>query len=139
LLLIIAAAALAGITQSIEGYIDYGAEIAVAALVGVAVRLNSGRATDVAAIAGSVLVATVTMSLLAIKTLDLAGVEAGSATAAVAATFVVLAVFRTTGVPHVPPLLAPALRWLGRNTLVIYAAHLALFQLTAFALRSGDA
>jgi hypothetical protein len=86
-----------------------------------------------------VLVATLTMSLLAIKTLDLAGAEAWAATAVIAATFLTLSAFRRTEVAHVPAFLAPALRWIGRNTLVIYAVHLASFQLAASALAAWDA
>jgi hypothetical protein len=133
LLLIIVAACLAGITQWIQGYVDYGAEIAVAAIVGVAVRLNDHRATDHTAIAGTVLIAATTMSLLAIKTLELSGTEAWATGTIIAATFLLLALFRKAEVPGVPPRLRPGLRWIGRNTLAIYAVHLALFQIVVFA------
>lgn len=128
LLLVPAVGILGLLTEPVNEFIEYGTEVPIMALLGVALRLDQGRAIDTAARHATALSALIAISLEAIRHFELTGVQALACVAVLAITIHVLSSFRKAPVT-IPEMFGPMMRWIGRNTLMIYAVHLALFQL----------
>jgi len=130
-LLALVAVVLALLAEPVGKYLEYGTEVPLAALLGAAVRLNDGSRRDVGARDAVALVAICGLSLLAIRHFEFTGWEVVAATATFALTICVLSRFRRETVAA-PAALAPLLRFVGHNTLWIYAAHVVVLQLVSW-------
>ena len=128
-----AAVGFALLIEPINAYLEYGTEVALMALLGLAVRLDQGGPAERTARDAVVLVALIGMSLTAIRHFGFMGWEAAGCTALLAVTMLVLASFER-GRLAAPAWLAPLLRFCGRNTLWIYAVHLAAMMIVAWLL-----
>jgi hypothetical protein len=133
LLLVPMVAVLGVLTEPVNAFLEYGTEVPIVALLGTAVRLDRGRPGEEAARKATALAALVAIGLVALRHFEFEPAEATACMAVLAATMLALASFRITPVA-LPPPIAPAVRWAGRNTLMIYAVHLAAFQLAAWAM-----
>lgn len=133
-LLIPAGVLLALAAPATNHYFEYGTEIAVVALLGLARRLDTGGAGNGVTIAGSALIAFATVAGIAIGHFGFNDAQSAVAVVLLASTVVVLMVFVTKPLTGVPAVLARPLKFIGRTTLWIYAAHLALFQVIAHIL-----
>lgn len=131
LLLIPAGVGLALLAEPLNAHLEYGTEVTLLAVLGLAVRLDTGVRRDVAGRDGVALVALVAMSLIALRHFEFVSWERMACVAVVAATIVGLARFERRAI-GVPAWLSPAIGWSGRHTLWIYAVHLAAFQLIAW-------
>ena len=124
LLLVPVAIGCALLHERLGEYLEYGGEVPVAALLGVAVRLNKGRPGQAAARDALTLVGMIAIGLIAIRHFEFQGLEAAVCIAILGFTFVGLSRFERK--PATAPLgLGPLLHFIGRNTLWIYALHLA--------------
>lgn len=133
LLLVPAVGLLALLTVPMNEFLEYGSEVPIVALLGLAVRLDRGRSTQTAVRHATALAALVAIGLTTLDHFEFTGPHAAACIALLAGTMLALASFRTTPIAA-PPTLAPLIRWTGRNTLLIYAAHMAVMQLTAWAI-----
>lgn len=116
------------IAEPMNDYLEYGTEISILALLGVAVRLDEGLPGQRASRDALALVALVAITLIALRHFEFTGWLALACAAILAATMLILSNF-TRRTLEAPEWLAPILRFTGRNTLWIYAVHLALFQI----------
>lgn len=112
-------------------YFEYGTEIAVVALLGLARRLELGGASNGLTVAGCALVAFATVASVAVGHFGFNEAQSAVAIVLLAVTIVALMVFVKAPVAGVPAFLAAPLAFVGRTTLWIYAVHLALFQVIA--------
>lgn len=133
LLLVPLVGALALLTGPLNELLEYGSEVPILAILGVAVRLDRGRREQTAARHALALAALVAISLVAIEHFSFEGWEAAACVAVLAATVLTLSQFRMAPV-SVPALVAPAIAWIGRKTLMIYAVHLFALMLAAWML-----
>lgn len=133
LLLVPAVAVLGLVTEPVNAFLEYGTEVPILALLGAAVRLDRGEPSHTSARYATGLAALVAISLVAIGHFEFTGWHAAVCVAALAVTILALAGFRTVPVA-VPAALAPLIAWTGRNTLWIYAVHLAALQLLAWSM-----
>lgn len=133
-LLVPAAVLLALAAEATNQYFEYGTEIAVVALLGLARRLDRKTIGDGVAVAGTAVVGLATLGSIAISHFGFEGSLAVATMLLLAATFAVLMVFVSRPLAGVPSILARPLCFAGRMTLWIYAAHLALFQIIASAM-----
>lgn len=122
------ALAMALVAEPLNDYLEYGTEVAIVALLGVAVRLDTGRRSERACRDALALVALVAITLVALRHFQFSGWLAVGCAAAIGATTLILSNFKRATL-EAPGWLAPLLRFTGRNTLMIYAIHLALFQI----------
>jgi hypothetical protein len=122
---------LALLTEPVNEHLEYGTEVMVMALLGIAVRLETGRLETTTAREALALVALIAMSLLSIRHFEFTGWQAGACTALLATTILLLSRFQRQSI-ETPGVLGPILRFCGRNTLWIYAIHLAAFQVAAW-------
>lgn len=127
------AVGLALLAAPLNVHFEYATEVTIVALLGAAVRLDRGTPADRAARDGIALVVLIALSLISIRHFELAGLEAAAVTAILAFTLVLLTSFERRPVAA-PPLLAPLLRFVGRNTLWIYAVHLVMLQWMAWSI-----
>ena len=118
------------LTAPLNELLEYGSEVPILSLLGVAVRLDQGRRSETTARLALALACLVGISLISIEHFGFAGREAAGCIAALAVTVMTLANFSVRPVA-VSTAIAPALKWIGRNTLVIYAVHLFLLMLTS--------
>lgn len=130
-LLIPAALLLALAAPATNRYFEYGTEIAVVAMLGLARRLDKGGAWDGLTIAATALIALATVGSIALNHFDFKGAFAAATIGLLAATLVVLMVFVRRPLSGLPPALARPLCFIGNTTLWIYAIHLAAFQVIA--------
>lgn len=128
LTLVPAGIGLALLAEPLNVYVEYGSEVTLAALLGVAVRLDRGEPEQRAARDATALVALTGLSIVALRHFEFAGWTAIACTGLLAVTILSLTHFRS-GQIAVPAGLAPLLRLAGRNTLWIYALHLAALQI----------
>lgn len=133
-LLVPAAVLLALAADATNEYFEYGTEIAVVALLGLARRLDRRTIGDGVAVAGTAVVALATIGSIAIAHFGFEGSLAAGTILLLAATFALLMVFASRPLAGVPSILARPLCFAGRMTLWIYAVHLALFQIIASAM-----
>lgn len=138
LLLVPAVGLLALLTVPMNEFLEYGSEVPIVALLGLAVRLDRGRSAEGAARHATALAALVAIGLTTLDHFEFTGAHAAACIALLAGTVIALASFRTTSIA-VPATLAPLVRWTGRNTLLIYAAHMAVLQVTAWAMLPDNA
>lgn len=131
LLLVPSAVALALVAQPLNAHLEYGTEVTLLALLGLAVRLDTGERSARAGRDAVALTAIVAMSLIAMRHFKFEGWEQIACVLVFAATILGLARFELSAV-RLPAWLAPTLRFCGRNTLWIYAIHLAAFQIIAW-------
>lgn len=124
------AVVLALLTGPVNEHLEYGTEVMVMALLGVAVRLETGRQETVTARGALALVALISMSLISIRHFEFTGWHAAGCTALLATTILLLSQFQRRRIAA-PGFLGPFLRFCGHNTLWIYAIHLAAFQIAA--------
>lgn len=133
--LLVPAACLLGLAaQATNSYFEYGTEIAVVALLGLARRLDDGSTVSrltMLALAG---VGLATVGLQAVQFFAFEGAMRYGAIAVIAATLIGLIGFERRALPMMPLVLAKPLCFAGRTTLWIYAVHVAAFQLIALAL-----
>lgn len=118
--------------EPLNVHLEYATEVTIAALLGLAVRLDRGEARQRAARDGIALTALVTLSLIALRHFEFEGWHLAGCVAVLTATIVGLAHFRRVSI-SLPGWLEPIIAFCGRNTLWIYAVHLVLFQLIAWA------
>ena len=130
-LLVPAAVALALAAEATNRYFEYGTEIAVVALIGLARRLDQKTVGDGFAIAGTTIVGLATIGAIATSHFGFGEELAAVMVALLVATFVTLMLFERRPLVGVPTVLARPLCFVGRVTLWIYAVHLALFQIIA--------
>ncbi len=131
LLLMPAGVGLALLAEPLNAHLEYGTEVTLLAVLGLAVRLNTGDGRDVAGRDGIALVALVAMSLITLRHFGFEGWERMACVAIFAATILGLARFERRSI-RLPAWLGPVIGWSGRHTLGIYAVHLAVFQLIAW-------
>jgi hypothetical protein len=126
--LVPAAIAMALLSEPLNHYLEYASEVTLLALLGIAIRLDSGRHGAAPARDGIALVAIVGMNILALRHFGFTGWHALGCIATITGTIIVLTHYRrrTIGMPR---WLAPVVSFCGRNTLWIYAIHLAAFML----------
>lgn len=126
-----AAVVLLLVAGPLNAFLEYATEVTVVALLGLAVRLDRGRSGHAAARDAVVLVALAGLSLIAIRHFELNGWQAAACVTVIAGTLLALARFQRRPVA-VPQAAGPLLRFVGRNTLWIYALHLAALQFLAW-------
>ena len=124
LTLVPAGVGLALLAEPLNQYLEYGGEVTLVALLGLAVRRNAGTREQIAGRDAIALVALVGMSLIALRHFEFTGWMAAGCTTIIAVTILLLAQFRRTTITG-PQWLVPLLRFGGRNSLWIYALHLA--------------
>ncbi len=137
LLLVPLAAVLGLLTVPVNEFMEYGTEVPILALLGAAVRRDRGTRHDKAARQATGLAALVAISLAAILHFDFTPLQATVCVAVLAATMLALTSFERREI-WAPIILAPTLSWTGRNTLWIYAAHLAALQILAWAMMDAS-
>ncbi len=133
LLLVPAVGLLALLTEPVNEFLEYGAEVPIVALLGMAVRLDQGRSADTTARHATALAALIAIGLTSIRHFEFEGTHAAVCMALLAATMMTLASFRRNSY-DVPAAIAPLMRWTGRNTLMIYAVHMAALLVTAWVM-----
>ncbi len=133
LLLVPAVGLLALLTDPMNEFLEYGSEVPIVALLGMAVRLDQGLTSETTARHATALAALIAIGLTTLGHFEFKGTHAATCIALLGATMITLANFRKTRV-LVPASLAPLIHWTGRKTLLIYAAHMALLLLTAWAM-----
>lgn len=127
------AAVMALVAEPLNDYLEYGTEVSIVALLGIAVRLDTGRRSQRTCRDAMALVVLLAITLIALRHFHFAGWSAVGCASILAATVLTLSnVKRSTF--EAPEWLAPILRFTGRNTLWIYAIHLALFQVAGSVL-----
>ena len=136
-LLVPATVGLAVLAEPLNAFFEYGSEVTMLALLGLAVRLDRGEPGQASGRDGVALVAIVAMSLMALRHFRFEGWEAPACIAMFAAIILMLASFRRQSM-QLPTRLAPLIGFCGRNTLAIYAVHLALFELVAWWISDGS-
>lgn len=130
--LLLPVALVLGLTaEATNQYFEYGTEIAVVALLGLARRLDKGSAADGATIAGLAVIGLATVGTIAVRHFEFKDGADAVALVLLAVTFVVLMVFARRPLLGLPGWLSAPLCFVGRHTLWIYAVHLALFQVIA--------
>lgn len=133
LLLVPMAGLLALLTVPMNEFLEYGTEVPIVALLGLAVRLDQGGAAQATARHATALAALVGIGVTTLQHFEFTGPHAAACIAILAVTMLALASFRSRPVV-VPAMLAPPIRWTGRNTLLIYAAHMVVLLVTAWAM-----
>ncbi len=119
------------VAEPLNKSLEYATEVTVVALLALAVRLDSGGPGQKAARDAIALIALAGLSLIAIRHFELEGWQAVACMAAIGGTVLALSRFERRPAPP-PAVLAPLMRFVGRNTLWIYAIHLAVFQIAAW-------
>jgi len=137
LLLVPAVVLLALSTAPVNEFLEYGTEVPIVALLGIAVRLDEGRTAEATARHATALAALIAIGLTAIRHFEFEGTQAVVCIAILAVTMIALANFRLTAF-SVRPGIASLMRWTGRNTLIIYAIHMAVLLVTAWAMLPDD-
>ena len=138
LFLVPLAAVLGLLTVPVNEFLEYGTEVPILALLGAAVRLDQGIRPQKPARQATGLAALVAISLAAILHFDFTPLQATACVAVLAATILALTSFERRDIAA-PAALVPLLSWTGRNTLWIYAAHLAALQLLAWSMMDAPA
>jgi hypothetical protein len=138
MMLVPVAVLMALLAEPLNDYLEYGTEISIVALLGAAVRLDDGRRSARACRDALALVALVAITLIALRHFHFSGWTALGCAAILTATMLVLSNFERSAL-SAPEWLAPLLRFTGRNTLWIYAIHLALFQIAGSVLELNEA
>lgn len=126
LLLVPVAIGLALVAEPLNAYLEYGPEVTLLAVLGVAIRLNAGQQGSTAARDAIALVAIVGMSIIALRHFHFEGMQVAGCVGVITSTVLALTRYRRKPVV-IPGAAAPLIRFIGRNTLWIYAIHLALF------------
>ena len=137
LLLVPAAVLMALIAQPVNIYLEYGPEVVLLALLGLAMRLDNGQHGARSARNGVALVALVGMNVIALLHFGFQGLQIAGCVAVISATVLILTAYRRAPVA-VPGILAPVVRFTGRNTLWIYAVHLVIFMVLGQGDSSAD-
>jgi len=138
LLLVPLVGAVALMTEPINAFLEYGAEVPIVAILGVAVRLDSGRPAETTARHATALAALIAIGLTTLHHFEFKGPHAIACIGLLAVTMIALGNFTRISFA-VPAPCAPLMRWIGRNTLMIYAVHLAILLVTASALAPDTA
>lgn len=132
--LLIPAACLLGLAaDATNSYFEYGTEIVVVALLGLARRLDDGSRASMLNVFALALIGLVTVGVQAVQFFAFEGILRYAAIGIIAATLAVLIGFERRTLPRLPGAFAGPLCFVGRTTLWIYAAHVAAFQLIAAA------
>ncbi len=137
-LLVPMAAVLGLLTVPVNAFLEYGTEVPILALLGAAVRMDRATTTDWIGRQAVGLTAWTAISVAAIQHFDFTVWQSAACVAGLAATILALTFFKRQEVAS-PPALAPLFAWTGRNTLWIYAVHLAALQLLAWSMMAPSA
>ncbi len=119
------------VAEPLNTSLEYATEVTVVALLGLTVRLDRGQPDQKAARDAIALIALAGLSLITIRHFELEGWQAVACMATIGGTVLALSRFERRPA-RAPAALAPLMRFIGHNTLWIYAIHLAVFQVVAW-------